>query len=52
MKPGLTLADANGANRVRKLTESRDNLVKQLDQLADKISCIDNEIEQMEGAES
>lgn len=49
IRPGLTLADAKGQNRIRKLMESRDNLQAIIRQHEDQVRCIDHEIATLRG---
>ena len=46
--PGPTLADAKGAQRLRKLIESRDNLLAIIVEKQENVRIIEHEIVQLE----
>lgn len=46
--PGPTLADAKGAHRLRKLRESRDNLLAIIVEKQENVRIIEHEIAQLE----
>jgi len=48
LTPGPTLADAKGTRRLRKLKESRDNLMAIIAEKQENVRIIEHEIEQLE----